>query len=231
LSWESYEVSPYEFCSGKSREPTIISITDPIGYVDDWTEPANRSYIEKYFNNNPESSTIPNRPDIPINFYREKNEYNIKQQLSMAESQVVKKLNLNRKCVYHRPVLTYSEQFKTNNLELLNEELADVAEELDAYIIDTWTVNNTSVPNGCPITVNPPYIAGQNNQKVWKWILTNDNVTTIENPVPNSISEFIVTRQKTFVGVDELDNNFYGRTPFEKTENGTVNGRWYKNCL
>jgi hypothetical protein len=46
-------VSPYEFCSGKSREPTIISITDPIGYVEDWTEPANRSFIEKYFNNNP----------------------------------------------------------------------------------------------------------------------------------------------------------------------------------
>ena len=87
------------------------------------------------------------------------------------------------------------------------------------------------MPDGCPFEFAPLVIGGES--RGWIWVRTGDSIRQMNDPAfPNDPEKKIYTRVITWIGVDDVDDNFYGYGTFNHAnEQGVTKGRWYKQCL
>lgn len=205
VNWQSYSVTPYEFCSG-TIHPDIPLSPSGQGYSHNWSLPASRTLIEAYKSHNPQLIKIqgedvciytpnPNTPDCRLT-------------LSPAEMCVIKKINSNRNATYHYPIVTYRQVFNGPRGASFTENLGSSLDKL------------TSLPEDCPYSF-ASLVNGD-----WQWLQVADDITQTKTDTTVTYE-----RRQMWAGYTDVDENYYGIKPFTHSADGIKEGRWYKNCL
>jgi hypothetical protein len=215
VAWQSYTVTPYEFASGKVHED--ISMSPSYSGDLDYTVKASRIMIEKYRNNNGRVVTLNEGTDDEIFglIYSLEDSFADTYVLGGAETELYKKISLNRNAVYHYPVIT-----KTRTYQGMLS--ADLPDELG---VDMDTIS--SLPEGCPYTFAKVKVG--DNEKDRVWLKMTDNLQIQQIDIDRNVKT--LTRTEQWAGYDEVDENYYGTGNFTHTKDGILSGRWYKGCL
>lgn len=205
VSWQSYSVSPWDFCKngGGNASPWSPSYEDSPPTAD-WTKTADRAAIQAAMNQNPEfkGNFIVYTPD--------KNVPDCKMYLDAAHTAIQKKVGLDRNAIYHYPIITHQTVHK-GGFSANYKGTATLGQDIDHV---------SSLPTGCPYDFD----------STWIWIKIGDNMTQQRDEAKQIT---IFTHQETFMGVlqDSYDQNYYGNGTFSHTEEGITNGRWKRNAI
>lgn len=205
VNWQSYSVTPYEFCSGGIHSDIYVSPSGQ-GFTPDWAAPASRSMIETYKSHSPQITYIqgqevcvytPN-PDTP----------ELRLALSPAETCVIKKINSNRNATYHYPIVTYRQVFTGARDATFTQSLGSSLDRI------------TVLPEDCPYGFE-----GLPNGD-WKWLQVADDITQTKTDTTVRYE-----RRQVWAGYTDIDENYYGTEQFSHSKDGIEKGRWSKNCL
>lgn len=111
LTWQSYSVDPYAFCSNNPNQPYPCSPsfeTDPSAAKPpaSWGSSAMRAHIDQYLNTLPENKTV----DGKTYYYYTPDQTLMDSRyfLNDVEAAVMKKKQLGRSATYHYPILTHT---------------------------------------------------------------------------------------------------------------------------
>lgn len=107
ITWQSYSVDPYAFCSNTSHEDYVVSPSfetnpeDPnLPYA-----PAMRSKIDECLRNNPQPKTVENKTYYL--YTPDPAEPEVRRWINNAEKAIMEKKMLGRSAIYHYPVVTH----------------------------------------------------------------------------------------------------------------------------
>lgn len=198
LSWQSYSVSPFAFCSNEQHNDIPVSPSG-LGYEPNWTLPAMREHIELFKNS------------IGGKFTGAANAWVYKTMaqayyLNPTEIEIAKKIDLGKSPVYHYPILVHTTA-KQGGVNVNYDET--LGEDLD-HIVD--------LPLDCPYKFDED---STDEEDKWKWIKVGDDMTQTKTK-----SNTTFERKQIWWGFKDIDENFYGNEPFTHDENGIKNGRW-----
>lgn len=213
LTWQSYTVCPYAFCSNEEHIDTIVSPgANGAEYEPNWELSAQRSHIDSFRN------LVENKFHGANGAYI----YTQGQQryyLNPTEVAVLKKVELGKQPVYHYPVLTHQTESSgrwTGGGSVLSYSSA-VGQDIDHIV-------NANQLSGCPLD----FSKGQQELKAWQWIKVADEVTQTKSKKEHTVS---YTRKEVFWGFKDIDINFYGNTAFEHSKQGILSSRWELGTL
>lgn len=205
ISWQSYSVSPWDFCANNGSNAKAWSPN----YEDSpptpvWAVTADRAAIQAAMNQNPEFK------GNFIVFTPDKNVPDCKKYLEAANYEIQKKVGLDRNATYHYPIIIHQTAhrggFSSNykGQDTLGSDIDHV----------------TSLPSGCPYNLDDD----------WTFIKIGDDMTQERSEAKQTTT---FTRQETFMGVlaDSYDQNYYGNGTFSHTEQGIKNGRWQRGAI
>ena len=205
LTWQSYSVSPYAFCSDKAHEDKVQS---PVGKPDTPTyteENACRQHIQTYLDKSYavlSSAQFPN--DNVYVYQKDPLQQHMLNALTPAEGVILEKVMSNKNATYHYPILTH-QTVKTGSSDATYTD--DVGKDID-YVIDIGKLD-------CPYK-----FPAEEGQK-WDWIKIGDDM---EQKKTETQVQF--TRKEIFMGVHGVDLNFYGDKKFSPTKEGLLSSRW-----
>lgn len=202
LSWQSYTVSPYAYCSNEEHHDQKVTSQS---YGASWMMPAMKSHIDKYFqrlDGNFEGGT----EEAPIKTYSDNG--STMRYMNPAECLIADKISIGKEPVFHFPVLTHqtATQYPRSNSGPIKYS-EEVGGEIDYTL--------SAVPADCPYTFK------QIQGKDWKWLKVGDDVQCQKT---DAYEKF--TRTETWWGALDWDPNFYGNAPFSHNYPNLISCRW-----
>ena len=200
VSWQSYTVSPYAFCSNP-EEPINLKVTENED-KDKGKLKASRETIQKYLSQNGTNNVFKNS-------IKDKETY----RLNVSEVLILQKINANKNAVYHYPIVTHttlkSGPFNDTSSNLSSETPKQPTKYDDALGGDLDTIVS-ELPKECPYTFA---ILESVGNKEWQWIKIADD---IDEQHTKKTTQF--TRREQWMGVVDADVSFYSNVPFNRTE-------------
>jgi hypothetical protein len=198
ITWQSYSVSPFAFCSNTDHTDDVVSPSGQ-GNTEDWSKPAMREHIELF------------KTSVNGKFIGASNAYVYKTMsqsyyLNPTEIEILKKVSLQKSPVYHYPIVTHI----TVKQGPINTKKYDdaIANEID-HIVD--------LPNECPYE----FATNADNTDKWEWLKVGDDVTQTKTK-----TSIYFERKEIWWGFKDIDKNFYGNGTFTHSEDGILSGRW-----
>lgn len=199
VSWQSYTVSPYAFCSNPT-EPENLTVNDDEAKDEGWLK-ASRESIQKYLSQNGTNNLFKNS-------VKDKETY----RLTVSETLILQKLNANKNAVYHYPIVTHTTvkagPFKDPYSNLSSVTPTQPTKYDDALGGDLDTVGE--LPKECPYTFA---ILESVGNKEWQWIKIADDIDEQHTKKTTSF-----TRREQWMGVVDPDVNFYSDKLFLRSE-------------
>lgn len=199
VSWQSYTVSPYAFCSNPT-EPENLTVNDDEAKDEGWLK-ASRESIQKYLSQNGTNNLFKNS-------VKDKETY----RLTVSETLILQKLNSNKNAVYHYPIVTHTTvkagPFKDPSSNLSSVTPTQPTKYDDALGGDLDTVGE--LPKECPYTFA---ILESVGNKEWQWIKIADDIDEQHTKKTTSF-----TRREQWMGVVDPDVNFYSDKLFLRSE-------------
>ena len=205
ITWQSYSVSPWDFCKngGGNASPWSPSYEESPP-AENWAKTADRAAIQAAMNQSPEfkGNFIVYTPD--------KNVPDCKMYLDAAHTAIQKKVGLDRNAIYHYPIIVHQTVHR-GGFNSTYKGQGIMGKDID-YVV--------TLPSSCPYHL----------AEVWTWIKIGDNLTQERSEAKQTTN---YTRQETFMGVlkDSYDKNYYGNGTFSHDEAGITNGRWKRNSI
>ena len=200
VSWQSYTVSPYAFCSNP-EDPINLKVTENEN-KDKGKLQASRETIQKYLSQNGTNNLFKNS-------VKDKETY----RLNVSETLILNKLNANKNAVYHYPIVTHSTvksgPFNDTSSNLSSEILKQPTKYDDDLGADLDTIVN-ELPKDCPYTFA---ILESVGNKEWQWVKIADDIDEQHTKTTTSF-----TRREQWMGVVDPDVNFYSNVPFNRTD-------------
>ena len=197
VSWQSYTVSPYAFCSNPT-EPENLTVNEDESKDEGWLK-ASRESIQKYLSQNGTNNLFKNS-------VKDKQTY----RLTVSETLILQKLNANKSAVYHYPIVTHT-TVKSGPFNDTSSNLSSVTQPTkydDALGGDLDTVGE--LPKECPYTFA---ILESVGNKEWQWIKIADDIDEQHTKKTTSF-----TRREQWMGVVDPDVNFYSDKLFLRSE-------------
>lgn len=205
ITWQSYTVDPYSFCSNTPHEDYIVSPSwDTTPYDPQLPyEPAMRSKIDECLRNSPKPVTFQGKSYYM--YTPDPAEPDVRRWINNAEKAILEKKMLNRSAIYHYPVVTH--QTVRHGSANYTTYASTVGDQIDHVLSSSLS----SV--GCPYKF----------PSVWKFVKTGDELHQVK---VKSTGEISYTRQEQWSGFTDVDINFYGNGTYQPTEDGILSGRW-----
>lgn len=197
VSWQSYTVSPYAFCSNPT-EPENLTVNEDEAKDEGWLK-ASRESIQKYLSQNGTNNLFKNS-------VKDKETY----RLTVSETLILQKLNANKSAVYHYPIVTHT-TVKSGPFNDTSSNLSSSTQPTkydDALGGDLDTVGE--LPKECPYTFA---ILESVGNKEWQWIKIADDIDEQHTKKTTSF-----TRREQWMGVVDPDVNFYSDKLFLRSE-------------
>lgn len=206
ISWQTYTVTPWEFCSTSDAvsKPWSPSYDDSPP-TPDWSSKASRTSVEAAMNQNPDLSHPPfivYTPDINVPDCR--------MYLDAPAAYLYKKAKLNQNAYWHYPIITHQTVHKGSFTSNYKGQ-GTLGSDIDV---------KTTLPSGCPYNLD----------SAWDFVKVGDDMTQVRDEATDRTT---FTRQEMFMGVlkNSYDKNYYSPGTFAHTEEGIKNGRWEKNAI
>lgn len=201
VSWQSYTVSPYAFCSNPEN-PINLKVTENEA-KDKGKLKASRETIQKYLSQNGTNNVFKNS-------IKDKETY----RLNYSEVLILQKINSNKSAVYHYPIVTHttvkSGPFNDTSSNLSSETPPKQPTRYDDALGGDLDTTIGELPKECPYTFSLLESVGN---KEWQWIKIADDIDEQHTKKTTSF-----TRREQWMGVVDPDVNFYSNIPFNRTD-------------